>query len=150
LADLPGLIEGASDGAGLGHRFLGHVERCAAVLHLVDGSTEDPAQDYRTIRKELEDYDGGIEDKPEIVVLSKCDVIPKDQVEEIKAAIEKECGATVHMISSVANQGLKPVLSAVYQHVQKRRNKEEAERESQRVAKAVAAGEMEAQKGWSP
>ena len=150
LADLPGLIEGASDGAGLGHRFLGHVERCAAVLHLVDGSTEDPAQDYRTIRKELEDYDGGIENKPEIVVLSKCDVIPKDQVEEIKTAIEKECGATVHMISSVANQGLKPVLSAVYQHVQKRRNQEEAARESKRIAKAVAAGEMEEQKGWSP
>jgi GTP-binding protein len=150
LADLPGLIEGASEGAGLGHRFLGHVERCAAVLHLVDASTEDPAQDYKTIRKELEDYDGGIEDKPEIVVLSKADIITPEQLDTVKTNVEAACGQTPLIISSVTNQGLKPVLSAIYQHVQKRRAKEEAAREEKRIAEAVERGEMEKQKGWSP
>ncbi len=150
LADLPGLIKGASEGAGLGHRFLGHVERCAAVLHLVDGSADDPAQDYLTIRKELENYDGGIENKPEIIVLSKCDILTPERLEDVKTALETVCGNSVHIISSVANQGLKPVLSAIYQHVQRRRNSEEADREAKRIAEAVANGEMEEQKGWSP
>lgn len=150
LADLPGLIEGASEGAGLGHRFLGHVERCAAVLHLVDGSANDPLEDYLTIRKELENYDGGIENKPEIVVLSKCDMLTPERLKEVKADLESVCDDTVHIISSVANQGLKPVLSAIYQHVQKRRDAEENAREAKRIAEAVANGEMEEQKGWSP
>lgn len=150
LADLPGLIEGASEGAGLGHRFLGHVERCAAVLHLIDASAEDPAENYRIIRTELVEYEGSIEDKPEIVVLTKCDALEDDVLEDVKQAVEAECGQTPLLISSVANQGLKPVLSAVYQHVQKRRQKEEAKREEKRVAQAVKDGEMEEQKGWSP
>lgn len=150
LADLPGLIEGASEGAGLGHRFLGHVERCAAVLHLVDASADNPAENYRIIRNELVEYDGGIEDKPEIVVLTKCDSLDEDLLSELKDSVEAECGQTPFLISSVANQGLKPVLFAVYEHVQKRRQKEDVKREEKRIAKAIKDGDMEEQKGWSP
>jgi GTP-binding protein len=150
LADLPGLIEGASEGAGLGHRFLGHVERCAAVLHLVDASTEDPASNYRTIRKELEDYDGGIEDKPEIIVMSKADVVTPERLEDVKAEIQAESGQTPMIISSVAQQGLRPVLFSIYEHVQLRRQKEDIAREAKRTAEAIERGEMEEQKGWTP
>lgn len=150
LADLPGLIEGASEGAGLGHRFLGHVERCAAVLHLVDASTEDPAKDYRTIRQELIDYDGGIEDKPEIIVLSKADIVTPERLEQVNADLKAESGQTPMIISSVTQLGLKPVLFAVYKHVQIRRQKEEAAREARRLAEAVERGEIQEQKGWAP
>lgn len=150
LADLPGLIEGASEGAGLGHRFLGHVERCAAVLHLVDASTEDPAKDYRTIRQELLDYDGGIEDKPEIIVLSKADIVTSERLEEVKADLEAASGQTPMIISSATQQGLKPVLFSVYNHVKTRRQKEEEAREARRVAEAIERGEMKEKKGWTP
>jgi len=147
---LPGLIEGASEGAGLGHRFLGHVERCAAVLHLVDASAEDPIASYTTIRKELIDYDGGIEDKPEIVVLTKCDALDGDTIELVQGELEAVCGKTPLLISSVANQGLKPVLFEVYQHVKARRDKEEAAREEKERKAAIAKGELEETPGWQP
>ena len=82
LADLPGLIEGASEGAGLGTRFLGHVERCAAILHLIDGTEEDVVGAYRTIRRELADYGHGLADKPEVVGLNKIDAIDPAEVDE--------------------------------------------------------------------
>ena len=97
LADLPGLIEGASEGAGLGHRFLGHVERCAAILHLVDASADDPIGNYKTIRKELINYDGGIEEKPEIIVLTKCDALDKDTIELVQSELETECLSLIHI-----------------------------------------------------
>ena len=150
LADLPGLIEGASEGAGLGHRFLGHVERCAAVLHLVDASADDPIGNYKTIRKELIDYDGGIEDKPEIVVLTKCDALDEDTIELVKSELETECQKTPLLISSVAQQGLNPVLSAVFQHVQARRIREEDARNDIKRKAAIKRGEIEDVKGWSP
>ena len=78
LADIPGLIEGASEGAGLGHRFLGHVERCAVLLHLVDATEDDVVGAWRTIRAELEAYGAGLDDKPEIVALSKADAVPAE------------------------------------------------------------------------
>ncbi|MFX8910818.1 GTPase, partial [Acinetobacter baumannii] len=79
LADIPGLIEGANEGAGLGTRFLGHVERCRVLLHLVDATEADVAIAYRTVRRELKAYGGGIEKKKEIVALSKCDAVtPED------------------------------------------------------------------------
>lgn len=150
LADLPGLIEGASEGAGLGHRFLGHVERCAAVLHLVDATTEDPGEDYTVIRKELINYGGGIEDKPELVVLTKCDAIDEEAIERAKQSVEAACGQTPLLISSVSQQGLKPVLFAVYQHVEKRRAKEALIREERLRQAAIKRGEIEETKGWSP
>ena len=136
LADLPGLIEGAADGAGLGHRFLGHVERCAAILHLVDALSNDPADSYRVIRGELKAFDAGLEDKPEVVALTKCEVADSDTLARVKAELEAACGQTVFLVSSVARQGLKPVLSEVYGHVLARRNAERAP--------------VSAEAGWSP
>lgn len=150
LADLPGLIEGASEGAGLGHRFLGHVERCAAVLHLVDGSSDDPGADYTTIRQELINYGGGIEDKPEIIVMTKCDALSSEAMETAAASIEDACGVTPLMISSVSQSGLKPVLSAVYQHVEKRRMSEQAAADERERQAAIKRGEIEEITGWQP
>lgn len=137
LADLPGLIEGASDGAGLGHRFLGHVERCAAILHLVDATADDPAENYRIIRGELDAYGEGLLQKPEIVALTKCETVDGDALDSAKAALESECGQTVFLVSSVARQGLKPLLSAVYQHVAMRRMDDRTPEEAE-------------DSGWSP
>ncbi len=150
LADLPGLIEGASEGAGLGHRFLGHVERCAAVLHLVDASADDPLENYKTIRQELIDYDGGIEDKPEIVILTKCDAMDGDTIELVQQELSKICGQTPLLISSVAQQGLEPVLFTVFEHVKARRAKEEAARAEKLRRIAVSRGEIEDTSGWTP
>src|SRR4030081_1711682 len=80
LADIPGLIEGAHQGSGLGDRFLGHVERCRGLLHVVDGTAEHAGTAYKTVRAELEAYDHGLRDKPEIVVLNKADAIPADEI----------------------------------------------------------------------
>lgn len=126
LADLPGLIEGAADGAGLGHQFLGHVERCAAILHLVDCLSDDPAESYRVIRGELEAYGADLLDKPEIVALTKVEAADADTLAAVKAEVEAECGQTVFLVSSVARQGLKPLLSEVYGHVSMRRKVEQA------------------------
>ncbi|MEM9601012.1 MAG: GTPase, partial [Pseudomonadota bacterium] len=137
LADLPGLIEGAADGAGLGHRFLGHVERCAAILHLVDSTSEDPAESYRVIRAELSAYGEGLTDKPEIVALTKCEAVDDTILQAAKSDLETACGQTVFLISSVARQGLKPLLSEVYQHVAARRTSERAP-------------DVDTSAGWSP
>ena len=151
LADLPGLIEGASEGAGLGHRFLGHVERCAAILHLVDGTALDPAEDYRVIRKELVDYNADLESKPEIVALTKCDAMPSDMISDICDLLEEACGQRPLPISSVSQTGLKPLLSAAFQHVEKRRAKEEAARELKLKQEALERGEIdEISTSWSP
>lgn len=150
LADLPGLIEGASDGAGLGHRFLGHVERCAAVLHLVDGTTDDPGADYTVIRNELIQYGGGIEDKPEIVVLTKCDAMDEETIGRAKDSVEAACGQTPLLISSVSQEGLKPVLFAVFNYVQARRAREDKAREDRLRQEAIARGEIIETVGWQP
>ena len=92
LADIPGLIEGAHEGAGIGDRFLGHVERCAVLLHLVDATLDDPADAYRIIRGELEAYGAGLEDKPEIVALSKCDAVPADELKRKAKSLAKAAG----------------------------------------------------------
>src|SRR5919106_539723 len=82
LADIPGLIEGAHEGAGLGDRFLGHIERCRVLLHLVDGTGEHAGKDYKTVRAELEAYGAGLADKPEIVALSKIDAMTPDDIKQ--------------------------------------------------------------------
>ena len=150
LADLPGLIEGASEGAGLGHRFLGHAERCAAILHLVDGTADDPAESYRVIRSELLTYDDSFADKPEIVLMTKCDALDTDTITARQSELESACGQTPLLISSVTQTGLKPVLTTVFKHVAKRRSCEEAVREAARKSEAIAAGEIEESRGWQP
>ncbi|MAK61652.1 MAG: GTPase ObgE [Ponticaulis sp.] len=117
IADIPGLIEGASEGAGLGDRFLAHVERCKALLHLVDATQDDPDQAYLMIRKELEAYAEHLADKPEIIALTKADALLDEQLEESKATLEKVTDKPVHIISSVAGRNVKPILRMLARHV---------------------------------
>ncbi|MFL1462431.1 GTPase ObgE [Roseococcus sp. DSY-14] len=113
LADIPGLIEGASEGAGLGTRFLGHVERCRVLLHLVDGTQADPGAAYRLIRHELAEYGGGLTDKPEVVALNKLDAMTPQAVASRRKALERACGRPVMLLSGATGQGVPEVLRAV-------------------------------------
>ena len=113
VADIPGLIEGASEGRGLGDLFLGHVERCAVLLHLVDGTSDDVVGDYETIIGELEAYGAGLAEKPRITVLNKVDAIPEEELAEKHAALEKACGARILHMSGVSHQGVTEVLRAL-------------------------------------
>jgi GTP-binding protein len=113
LADLPGLIEGAAEGAGLGTRFLGHVERCKVLLHLVDGSAADPARAYRTIRRELAEYGHGLEDRPELVALNKADAMtPQARISRVKA-LSRAAGKPVMLISGASGEGVPELLRAL-------------------------------------
>ncbi|MEM9988192.1 MAG: GTPase ObgE, partial [Pseudomonadota bacterium] len=109
LADIPGLIAGAHEGAGIGDRFLGHVERCAALLHLVDGTQEDVVGAYETIRNELSLYAEELAAKPEIVALNKIDALDDEEMHEKQKALEAAAGP-VHLLSGVTGQGLDPLL----------------------------------------
>ena len=113
MADIPGLIAGASEGKGLGDRFLGHVERCAVLLHLVDGTSETVAEDYRAIITELELYGGDLADKPRVTALNKIDALDDEERAEARAALEAEVGGPVLMLSGVTGEGVPEVLRAV-------------------------------------
>lgn len=113
LADIPGLIEGAHRGAGLGIRFLGHVERCRVLIHLVDGTQEDVAAAYRTVRDELDAYAAGLSAKPELVVLSKVDALDKTTAAERADALAAAAGQPVALISAVTGVGMPALLSRV-------------------------------------
>jgi GTPase involved in cell partitioning and DNA repair len=121
LADLPGLIEGAHEGIGLGDRFLGHAERCASILHLIDGTGDQVVKSYRMIRAELEAYGHGLDEKPEIVALNKVDAVPEAQLAKKRAALEKACGHKVHVISGVTGEGINTVLRAMAHQINQRR-----------------------------
>ncbi len=112
LADIPGLIEGAHEGAGIGDRFLGHVERCAGLIHLVDGTQDDVADAYRTVRGELEAYGAGLADKPEIACLNKIDALGDAQRAEKAAALEAACGQPPQLVSGVSGEGVGVLLRA--------------------------------------
>ncbi|MGE5270245.1 MAG: GTPase ObgE [Thiohalocapsa sp.] len=120
LADLPGLIEGASAGAGLGTRFLGHAERCAVILHLIDGTEDDVVGNYRLIRQELADYGGGLADKPEIIGLNKIDALPEAAVREKCRALTRAAApeAAVLPLSGVSGVGLQPVVGALWRAIE--------------------------------
>jgi len=113
LADIPGLIEGAHEGVGLGDRFLGHIERCRVMLHLIDASSADVAADYKTIRGELEAYGHGLEDKAEIIGLNKCDLLTDDEIAEKTKILEKLSGKTVMTLSGATHKGVEQVLFAL-------------------------------------
>jgi GTP-binding protein len=117
IADLPGLIEGAHEGAGLGTRFLGHMERCAVLLHLIDGTAEDMAEAYRTIRAELDAYGHGLTAKPEIVGLNKSDAILAEELPEKAAALQPAAEAPVMTLSGATGAGVTEVLRALKAHV---------------------------------
>jgi len=106
LADIPGLIEGAHEGAGLGDRFLGHVERCAVLLHLIDATREDAADAYRTVREELAAYGAGLEDKPEIVALSKCDALGAAARAAQVAIFREALGVEPLVLSAQSGEGM--------------------------------------------
>jgi len=113
IADIPGLIEGAHEGVGLGDRFLGHVERTRVLLHLVSAQEEDVAKAYKTVRHELEAYGEGITDKPEIVALSQIDVVDADELKKKAKALAKACGKTPLQLSAVAGIGMTETLRAL-------------------------------------
>lgn len=137
IADIPGLIEGAAQGAGIGDRFLGHVERTGLLLHLVAADSEDPAEAWRVVREELDSYGAGLADKSEIVALSKADLIDDKRRTKAIKALEKVSGATVFPISAPLEEGLAPLLDAVIE----------------RTGKAAAEESVEiggSEKPWSP
>ncbi|MBZ4691362.1 GTPase ObgE [Cereibacter changlensis] len=117
MADIPGLIEGASEGRGLGDQFLAHVERCSVLLHLVDGTSSTITKDYRTIIGELEAYAEDLAQKPRITALNKIDALDSKTLSTRKKALEKASGGPVFLISGVAGTGLQDVLRAVYAEV---------------------------------
>jgi GTP-binding protein len=113
LADIPGLIEGAHEGTGLGDRFLGHIERCRVLLHLVDGTGEHAGKDYKTVRAELEAYGGGLVDKPEIVALSKIDAMTPEQIKEQAARLKRASKKTPLLLSAHSRKGVPEALRAL-------------------------------------
>jgi GTPase len=117
LADIPGLIEGAHEGAGLGDRFLGHVERCRVLLHLVDGTGEHAGKDYKVVRNELKAYGHGLADKPEIVALSKADALDEATLKEQTARLKRAAKKTPLVISSASGQGVETALRALLAEV---------------------------------
>ena len=113
LADIPGLIEGAHEGTGLGDRFLGHVERCRVLLHLVDGTGEHAGKAYEAVRRELEAYGGGLPDKPEIVALNKTDALTPAQLKQQKARLARAAGLPPLVVSAATGKGVPEVLRAL-------------------------------------
>jgi GTP-binding protein len=144
LADIPGLIEGAAEGAGVGTRFLGHVERCSVLLHLVDGTQEDVGEAYKIIRGELKKYGGGLADKPEIVALNKIDAMTKEEISEKAAQLKKACKQTPLRLSGATQKGVPETVQKLFQII-------DADKKAQREAQIEA--EMtpeEKEEGWKP
>ena len=121
LADIPGLIEGAHEGAGLGDRFLGHVERCAVLLHLVDGAAGNVVDAWRTVRAELSAYGAGLQDKPELIALNKADAMMPREASARRAALARASGGPVHLISGATGQGVPEMLRALQDAITRHR-----------------------------
>lgn len=141
LADIPGLIEGAHEGIGLGDRFLKHIERCEVFLHLIDITSEDVVKAYRDIRKELELYDRGLVQKPEVVALNKCDALPEEETAAKVRELETAIGKKVYPISAIAKKGVFDCLLDVNYYI-KRERRQESEEDEQAA--------MPEKSSWSP
>jgi GTP-binding protein len=140
IADIPGLIEGASEGAGLGTRFLGHVERTAVLIHLVDATQDDVAGAWRTIRCELEAYGDGLGEKKEILALNKIDALD-EETRQVKAAeLEAAAGVSPRLVSGVSGEGVRDLLRAAWAEVAARRRAEAGPGED----------DEDSQTGWAP
>ena len=133
LADIPGLIEGAHEGAGIGDRFLGHVERCGALLHLVDAAGDNPAGAYRTVRRELAAYGHGLEEKPEIVILSRADLVSDARLKSAASSLRKPTGTKPLLVSAATGQGLEDLLDRCLE-----------------IARSADKGEAAADTRWRP
>jgi GTP-binding protein len=121
LADIPGLIEGASEGAGLGVRFLGHIERCAVLLHLIDATADDPVAAYRTVRRELKAYGGGLERKPEVIAFNKADAVSAEDLAARLADFKRRVKKTPRTVSGATGQGVPETMALLHQTVEKAR-----------------------------
>jgi GTP-binding protein len=124
VADIPGLIEGASEGRGLGDLFLGHVERCAVLLHLVDGSSGDPVADYHTIIEEIGAYGAGLADKPRLTVLSKIDTLDDEERAFLRDELQAASGGPVMLMSAISGEGVTQVLRALRARIDANRLRE--------------------------
>jgi GTP-binding protein len=121
MADLPGLIEGAAEGAGLGTRFLGHVERCVALVHLIDATQDSATEAYRTVRYELESYGGDLAQKPELVALNKIDALTPAEADRKRAALSRAIGKEVRLISGVSGAGVRDLTNEIAAMLRDRR-----------------------------
>jgi GTP-binding protein len=130
MADIPGLIEGAHRGAGLGHRFLGHVERCRVLLHLVDVTGEDPVAAWRTLRDELAAYGSGLADKQEVLALTKIDAAPDGYAEDVRDALQQAGAGMVTTLSSVSGTGVRDLLRHLMSTIESAREAEAAPQET--------------------
>jgi GTPase len=117
VADIPGLIEGAAEGAGIGDRFLGHVERCRVLLHLVDAAGDDPVEAWRVVRGELDAYGADLADKPEVIALSRADLVDGKQLAKVKKALDKASGGDAMPISAPIAQGIEELLDAIVEQL---------------------------------
>ena len=117
VADIPGLIEGAAEGAGIGDRFLGHIERCRVLLHLVDASGDDPVDAFHIVSEELEAYGAGLVDKPQVLALNKIDAVDAKTVAKLKKKLEKASGNEVMLLSGASGEGLEAVLDKLLEAV---------------------------------
>ncbi|MCR6644753.1 MAG: GTPase ObgE [Terricaulis sp.] len=139
VADLPGLIEGAADGLGLGTRFLGHIERCVAIVHLIDATGESATEAYRTVRHEIEAYGAGLAEKPEIIALNKIDAMTPADANRKRAALSRAIGKEVRLISGVSGQGVRELVNEIAAMLRARREAETADQ-----------GPAEAPEEWTP
>jgi GTP-binding protein len=144
LADIPGLIEGASEGAGLGTKFLGHVERTAVLIHLIDATQDDVAGAWTTIRGELSAYGEGLEDKPELLALNKADALTPEERLAKAAELEAVAGRAPYIISGVSGEGVRDLLRAAHGEIVAKRAREKA------IATAKLMGGMDADADWTP
>ena len=124
LADIPGLIEGAAEGAGLGTRFLGHVERCVALVHLIDATAESATEAYRTVRHEIEAYGGELAAKPELVALNKTDALTPAEANRKRAALARAIGKEVRLVSGVSGAGVRELMNEIAALLRARRGEE--------------------------
>ena len=129
LADIPGLIEGAHEGVGIGDRFLGHVERCQVLLHLVSAQEEDVAKAYQIIRDELEAYGHGLSEKPEVVALSQTDILDEETKQIKQKQLEQISGKKIHLLSAVTHAGIEATLRSIAKIIEESR-KEQAGKEA--------------------
>ncbi|MFY8114519.1 MAG: Obg family GTPase CgtA, partial [Rhabdaerophilum sp.] len=124
LADIPGLIEGAHEGHGLGDRFLGHVERCRVLLHLVEGTCEHAGKAYKIVRKEIEAYGHGLDEKPEILALSKVDALDAETLKKQVDRLKRAAGRKPLLLSAVSGQGVPEALRALLDFIDEARQEE--------------------------
>jgi GTP-binding protein len=143
LADLPGLIEGAHQGVGLGHRFLGHAERCEVLIHLIDGTDSKPGKAWRTIRNELSRYGHGLSEKPELVALNKIDALTKEELSKKRASLKRAAGKEIFAISAASGAGVQTLMFAAFDAIKAGRSAKKAAGVEGAIALESETGESE-------